>query len=76
MELLERIMAPENDKMPAAPMADESAATGETGKVGMDFIRTRITEDNATGRFGNRVHPGSARGAGLRGLHTSPCRLL
>ena len=49
-------MAPENDKMPAAPMADESAATGETGKVGMDFIRTRITEDNATGRFGNRVH--------------------
>jgi glutaminyl-tRNA synthetase len=56
MELLERIMAPENDKMPAAPLADESAATGETGKVGMDFIRTRITEDNATGRFGNRVH--------------------
>ena len=49
-------MAPENDKMPAAPLADESAATGETGKVGMDFIRTRITEDNATGRFGNRVH--------------------
>ncbi|NCB21575.1 MAG: glutamine--tRNA ligase/YqeY domain fusion protein [Deltaproteobacteria bacterium] len=42
--------------MPAAPLADESAATGETGKVGMDFIRTRITEDNATGRFGNRVH--------------------
>ncbi len=49
-------MAPENDKMPAAPLADESAAAGETGKVGMDFIRTRITEDNATGRFGNRVH--------------------
>lgn len=49
-------MAPENDKMPAAAQADESAATGETGKVGMDFIRTRITEDNATGRFGNRVH--------------------
>lgn len=49
-------MAPENDKMPAASLADESAATGETGKVGMDFIRTRITEDNATGRFGNRVH--------------------
>ena len=49
-------MAPENDKMPAATLADESAATGETGKVGMDFIRTRITEDNATGRFGNRVH--------------------
>lgn len=49
-------MAPENDKMPAAPQAEESAATGETGKVGMDFIRTRITEDNATGRFGNRVH--------------------
>ena len=49
-------MAAENDKMPAAPLADESAATGETGKVGMDFIRTRITEDNATGRFGNRVH--------------------
>ncbi|WP_374281100.1 glutamine--tRNA ligase/YqeY domain fusion protein [Desulfovibrio sp.] len=42
--------------MPAAPQAAESAATGETGKVGMDFIRTRITEDNATGRFGNRVH--------------------
>ena len=49
-------MAPENDKMPAAPMADESAATGETGKVSMDFIRTRITEYYATGRFGNRVH--------------------
>ena len=49
-------MAPENDKMPAAPQAVETAATGETGKVGMDFIRTRITEDNATGRFGNRVH--------------------
>ena len=49
-------MAPENDKMPAAQQADESAATGETDKVGMDFIRTRITEDNATGRFGNRVH--------------------
>ena len=49
-------MAPENEKMPAAPQAAESAATGETGKVGMDFIRTRITEDNATGRFGNRVH--------------------
>ena len=49
-------MAPENDKMPAAPLADESAAAGDTGKVGMDFIRTRITEDNATGRFGNRVH--------------------
>ena len=49
-------MAPENDKMPAAPQAAETAATGETGKVGMDFIRTRITEDNATGRFGNRVH--------------------
>ena len=49
-------MAAENDKMPAAPLADESAAAGDTGKVGMDFIRTRITEDNATGRFGNRVH--------------------
>ena len=49
-------MAPENEKMPAAPQAAETAATGETGKVGMDFIRTRITEDNATGRFGNRVH--------------------
>ena len=49
-------MAPENEKMPAAPQAAENAATGETGKVGMDFIRTRITEDNATGRFGNRVH--------------------
>ena len=49
-------MAPENDKMPAAPLAAESAAAGDTGKVGMDFIRTRITEDNATGRFGNRVH--------------------
>lgn len=49
-------MAPENDNMPAAPQAAETAATGETGKVGMDFIRTRITEDNATGRFGNRVH--------------------
>ncbi|WP_365861067.1 glutamine--tRNA ligase/YqeY domain fusion protein [Desulfovibrio sp.] len=54
MELLERIMAPENDTTPAT--VAEGAAAGDTAKVGLDFIRTRITEDNASGRFGNRVH--------------------
>ena len=54
MELLERIMAPENDTTPAA--VAEGTAAGDTAKVGLDFIRTRITEDNASGRFGNRVH--------------------
>ena len=49
-------MAPENENLSTAPLAAEAEATGEAGKVGMDFIRTRITEDNATGRFGNRVH--------------------
>ena len=48
-------MAPENDKAPAT-VAAEGVATGETPKVGLDFIRTRITEDNASGRFGGRVH--------------------
>ncbi|MGV7003932.1 glutamine--tRNA ligase/YqeY domain fusion protein [Desulfovibrio sp. QI0442] len=47
-------MAPENDTTPAN-VADGTAA-GDTAKVGLDFIRTRITEDNASGRFGNRVH--------------------
>ncbi|WP_367274826.1 glutamine--tRNA ligase/YqeY domain fusion protein [uncultured Desulfovibrio sp.] len=54
MELLERIMAPENDTTPAT--VAEGTAAGDTAKVGLDFIRTRITEDNASGRFGNRVH--------------------
>ncbi|WP_366125094.1 glutamine--tRNA ligase/YqeY domain fusion protein [uncultured Desulfovibrio sp.] len=54
MELLERIMAPENDTTPAT--VAEGTATGDAAKVGLDFIRTRITEDNASGRFGNRVH--------------------
>ena len=49
-------MAPENTTMPAAPLAAEDAAAGEAGKVGLDFIRTRITEDNASGRFGGSVH--------------------
>ncbi|MDD3684414.1 glutamine--tRNA ligase/YqeY domain fusion protein [Desulfovibrio desulfuricans] len=47
-------MAPENDTTPAT--VAESTAAGDTAKVGLDFIRTRITEDNASGRFGNRVH--------------------
>ena len=47
-------MAPENDTTPAA--VAEGTAAGDTAKVGLDFIRTRITEDNASGRFGNRVH--------------------
>ena len=47
-------MAPENDTTPAT--VAEGAAAGDTAKVGLDFIRTRITEDNASGRFGNRVH--------------------
>lgn len=42
-------MAPEKDTTPAT-------VAGDTAKVGLDFIRTRITEDNASGRFGNRVH--------------------
>ncbi len=49
-------MAPENDKAPVATVAAEGVAAGETAKVGLDFIRTRITEDNASGRFGGRVH--------------------
>ena len=47
-------MAPENDTTPAT--IAEGTAAGDTAKVGLDFIRTRITEDNASGRFGNRVH--------------------
>ena len=47
-------MAPENDTTPAT--VAEGTAAGDTAKVGLDFIRTRITEDNASGRFGNRVH--------------------
>ncbi|MFT3669979.1 MAG: glutamine--tRNA ligase/YqeY domain fusion protein [Pseudoxanthomonas sp.] len=49
-------MAPENDKVSAITVAAEGVASGETAKVGLDFIRTRITEDNASGRFGGRVH--------------------
>jgi len=49
-------MAPEKDTMPAAPLAAEGEPTGEAAKVGLDFIRTRITEDNASGRFGGLVH--------------------
>lgn len=47
-------MAPENDTTPAT--VAEGTAAGDTAKVGLDFIRTRITEDNSSGRFGNRVH--------------------
>ena len=47
-------MAPEKDTTPATTA--ESTVAGDTAKVGLDFIRTRITEDNASGRFGNRVH--------------------
>lgn len=47
-------MAPEKDTTPVTTA--ESTVAGDTAKVGLDFIRTRITEDNASGRFGNRVH--------------------
>ena len=43
-------MAPENDNIP--PVSPENDAA----KPGLDFIRTRIVEDNASGRFGKRVH--------------------
>jgi len=49
-------MAPEKETMPASSPVADGATPGETGKNGLDFIRTRILEDNASGRFGGRVH--------------------
>jgi len=34
---------------------DRNAGNGESESAGMDFIRRIITEDNRTGRFGQRV---------------------
>ena len=47
-------MAPENDTTPAT--VAEGTAAGDTAKLGLHFIRTRLTEDNASGQFGHRVH--------------------
>ena len=57
---MERIMAPETKNMP--PTADTpstnatDAAADTANKPGVDFIRARIIEDNATGRYNGRVH--------------------
>ncbi len=36
--------------------ATTTAPTAETGKQSVDFIRARIMDDNASGRFGGQVH--------------------
>ena len=57
---MERIMAPETKNM--TPTADThstnatDAAADTASKPGVDFIRARIIEDNATGRYNGRVH--------------------
>lgn len=57
---MERIMAPETKNM--TPTADPhctnatDAAADTANKPGVDFIRARIIEDNATGRYNGRVH--------------------
>ena len=57
---MERIMAPETKNM--TPPADThstnttDAAADTANKPGVDFIRARIIEDNATGRYNGRVH--------------------
>ena len=57
---MERIMAPETKNM--TPTADThstnttDAAADTANKPGVDFIRARIIEDNATGRYNGRVH--------------------
>ena len=57
---MERIMAPATKNM--TPTADThstnttDAAADTANKPGVDFIRARIIEDNATGRYNGRVH--------------------
>ena len=57
---MERIMAPETKNM--TPTADThstnatDAAADTANRPGVDFIRARIIEDNATGRYNGRVH--------------------
>ena len=57
---MERIMAPETKNM--TPTADThctnaaDTAADTASKPGVDFIRARIIEDNATGRYNGRVH--------------------
>ena len=58
---MERIMAPETKNItpstadsPCSAATDSAADT--TNKPGVDFIRARIIEDNATGRYDGRVH--------------------
>lgn len=57
---MERTMAPETKNM--TPAADThctnatDAAADTASKPGVDFIRARIIEDNATGRYNGRVH--------------------
>lgn len=57
---MERIMAPETKNM--TPTADThctnaaGTAADTASKPGVDFIRARIIEDNATGRYNGRVH--------------------
>lgn len=58
---MERIMAPETKNItPCTADSPCSAATDSTAdianKPGVDFIRARIIEDNATGRYDGRVH--------------------
>ena len=62
---MERIMAPETKSTvpsPAAPAAgspspsSNATAAESANKPGVDFIRARIMEDNATGRYGGKVH--------------------
>lgn len=47
-------MTSEQTSNPAVPTAKDAA--GEAAKAGPDFIRVRIMEDRAAGRFGGRVH--------------------
>lgn len=62
---MERSMAPETKSAvpsPAAPAAGSAnpssttAAVEPASKPGVDFIRARIMEDNATGRYDGKVH--------------------
>ena len=38
------------------PAAAAAATTADTARAGVDFIRARILQDNASGRFGGKVH--------------------
>ncbi len=41
---------------PDAPPNDTATPAREAARPGLDFIRARIREDNASGRFGGQVH--------------------